>query len=89
MSQILKQYEHQIDAIETEREKLSKKEKYLPLMRFIFFISSLVLIYNYLIFTNTTFLVLSAVALLTFVLLTFRDNLLKDKIERCGMKSKQ
>ncbi|NEW81658.1 MAG: hypothetical protein GZ094_04755 [Mariniphaga sp.] len=83
MIHILKQYEHQIEVVETEREKLSKKEKYLPLMRFIFFTSSLVLIYNYLIFTNTTFIYLSAAALLAFVLLTLRDNVLKGKIERC------
>ena len=83
MIHIRKQYEQQIERIETEREKLSKKEKYLPLMRFIFFVSSLILIYNYLIFINTTFIFLSVAALFIFVLLTFRDNVLKGKIERC------
>ena len=83
MIHIRKQYEQQIEAIETESGKLSKKEKYLPLMRFIFFVSSLVLIYNYLIFINTTFIFLSAGAFLAFVLFTFRDNVLKGKIERC------
>ena len=83
MIHIRKQYEQQVEAIEKESGKLSKKEKYLPLMRFIFFVSSLVLIYNYLIFINATFIFLSVAALLAFVLFTFRDNVLKGKIERC------
>ena len=83
MIHIRKQYEQQIEAIEAESGKLSKKEKYLPLMRFIFFVSALVLIYNYLIFINTIFIFLSIAALLAFVLFTWRDNLLKTKIERC------
>ena len=83
MIHIRKQYEQQIEAIERERVKLSKKEKYLPLMRFIFFISSLILIYNYLIFINTTFIFFSVAALFAFVFFTFRDHVLKVKIERC------
>jgi len=83
MIHIRKQYEQQIEAIENESGKLSKKEKYLPLMRFIFFVSSLILIYNYLIFINATFVFLSVAALFIFVLLTLRDNVLKGKIERC------
>jgi len=83
MIHIRKQYEQQIEAIEKEREILLRKEKYLPLMRFIFFVSSLIMIYNYLIFINSTFIFLSVAALLLFVFFTFRDNVLKGKIERC------
>jgi len=83
MIQIQKQYEHQIAVLETEREILAGKEKYLPLMRFVSFVLSLIFIYNFLIFSNITFIYLSVAALFSFILLTVRDNHLKDKIERC------
>lgn len=82
MIPIQKQYEHQIITIGSEREKLSAKEKYLPLMRFFSFILSLVLIYNFLIFNNLIFVYLSVATLITFLIITLSDNLLKAKIER-------
>ena len=83
MIHIQEHYENQIITIETERILLSKKEKYLPLMRLLSFVLSLILIYNFLIFSNTTFIYLSAIAFISFVILTFRDSQLKDKIEHC------
>lgn len=83
MIHIQKQYELQIEAIETERVKLSKREKYLPLIRFVSFLSTLIFIYNYLIFNNSIFVYLSVATLVSFVFLTLHDNLLKGKIERC------
>ncbi len=83
MIHIRKQYEHQIEETKTEKEKLSKKEKYLPLMRFISFLLILVLFYKFLVVSEIFYIYLSVVALLSFLLLTWRDNLLKTEIERC------
>ncbi|MCX6238681.1 MAG: hypothetical protein NTY07_14150 [Bacteroidia bacterium] len=82
MIHIQKQYEYQIEAIEIEREKFSKRAKYLPLMRFLSFLLSFVMFYNHLIFNNKTFVYLAVASLLSFVLLTLWDNLLKGKIVR-------
>jgi hypothetical protein len=82
MIHIQVQYEHQIIANGLEREKLTAKEKYLPLMRFFTFVSSLVLIYNYLIFSNIVFVYLSVATLISFFIITLFDNQLKAKIER-------
>lgn len=82
MISIQKQYEHQIMTIGSERETLSAKEKYLPLMRFFSFIFSLILIYSFLIFNNLIFVYLSVATLFVFIIITLFDNLLKTKIER-------
>lgn len=83
MVQIQKQYEDQVEVIGTEREKLSKKEKYLPLMRFIFFLLSLILFYRFLIINEIFLVYLSVTTLLSFLFLTWWDSLIKNKIERC------
>ena len=83
MVHIQKLYEHQIEVIEIEREKLSKKEKYLPLMRFICFLLTLILFYRFLIIKEIFFVYLSITTLLSFLFLTWWDNLIKNKIERC------
>ena len=83
MIDIKQQYELQIEAVATEKEKLSKKEKYLPLLRFISFLLFIGLIYNYLVVLESSRLYLSFAALISFLFLTWRDNLLKGKMERC------
>lgn len=82
MIHIRKQYEHQIAEIETGREKLLKKEKYLPVMRFVSFLLILILFYKFLVVNEIFYIYLSVAALLLFLLLTWRDNLLKTSIER-------
>jgi len=82
MIHIRKQYEHQIEVIGIEREKLLKKEKYLPFTRFISFLLPLILFYKFLVTNDIFFVYLSVAALLSFLLLTWWDNLLKNKIER-------
>jgi len=83
MIHIRKQYEQQIETIEKEREILLKREKYLPLMRFISFILVLILFYKFLVVNEIFYLYLSVAALISFLFFTWRDNLLKDEIERC------
>lgn len=82
MVHIQKQYENQIEVIAKARESLSKKEKYLPLLRFTAFVLSIVAIYNYLISNNITFVYLSIFVILLFFILSWRDNLLKSEIVR-------
>lgn len=84
MVQILEKYEHQIELILNEREMLSKKEKYLPLMRFIFFLLTLILFYRFLIINEIFLVYLSVTTFLSFSFLTWWDNLIKNKIERCN-----
>jgi hypothetical protein len=76
-------YEKQIKSIETERNKLLKKSGYLPSIRFVSFVLSLILFYKYLIVSELIFFYLSMGSLATFFLLTWRDYRLKGKIERC------
>jgi hypothetical protein len=83
MIHIQKKYEDQVQVIATERENLSEKEKYLPLMRFIFFLLTLILFYRFLIINEIFLVYLSVSTLLSFLFLTWWDNLIKSKIERC------
>jgi len=83
MIHIRTQYEHQIEAIETESGKLSKKEKYLPMMRFVSFLLILVLFYRFLVVNEIIYVYLSVATLFIFLFVTWRDNLLKTGIERC------
>lgn len=82
MIDIRKQYELQIESVAKEKEKLAKKEKYLPVLRFISFLLFIVLIYNYLVVNDISRIYLSVAALISFLFLTWRDNVLKEKIER-------
>jgi hypothetical protein len=83
MIQILEKYECRVETIGTERGKLLKKEKYLPSTRFISFLLSLILFYKFLVTNDIFFVCLSVAALLSFLFLTWWDNLIKNKIERC------
>ena len=83
MESVLQKYEFQIVTIQKEREQLLKKEIYLPLLRFISFLLLLVLFYKYLIVSDISFVYFSGTSLLTFLFLTWWDNILKRKIERC------
>jgi len=82
MIRIQQQYEYQIKAVGKEIENLSGKEKFLPILRFVFFLLALIFLYNYLIFNVSAFLFLSPAALFLFLVLTLRDNYLKKSIER-------
>ena len=83
MESVLQKYEFQIVTIQKEREQLLKKEIYLPLLRFFSFLLVLVLFYKYLIVSDISFVYFSGTSLLTFLFLTWWDNILKRKIERC------
>ncbi len=83
MESVLQKYEFQIVTIQKEREQLLKKEIYLPLLRFISFLLVLVWFYKYLIVSDISFVYFSGTSLLTFLFLTWWDNILKRKIERC------
>ena len=83
MIHIRKTYQQQIVAIEKEREIFLNKEKYLPLLRFISFFGILVLFYMFLVTSAIFYIYLSVSSLLSFLLITWRDNVLKTKIERC------
>ena len=82
MRDIRKEYEKQIGEIEREVEILSKKEKYLPFLRFISFVGTLVLFYKYLISNNIVYIYYSMASLLVFLILTLWDRVLKQKVER-------
>jgi len=82
MIQAEKQYENQIGTLAIAREKLSKKQKYLPFIRFLSFVLCLISFYNYLIFSAVVIAIVAFIALLLFILLTLADNLLKTRIER-------
>ena len=82
MVDIRQDYEMQIVVIEEEIEKISKKEKYLPLTRFFSFIGLMILFYKYLISINIVHFYLAILSLLLFLILTWWDLLLKQRVER-------
>ena len=84
MMHILKQYEQQIEATEIQRDNFLKKEKYLPALRLLSFLFMVVLLYKFLVVSEINYVLLAFVALVTLLLLTWRDNRLKDKIENCN-----
>jgi len=81
MIPILEQYRLQIEKIALGKGKLSKIEKYLPVLRLTSFVIFLIFTYNYLILSNIIFIYLAVTALSSFALLTWWDNILKNKIE--------
>jgi hypothetical protein len=83
MIHIRKTYQQQIVAIEKESEILLNKQKYLPLLRFISFFGILVLFYMFLVASEVFYVYLSVLSLLLFLLVTWRDSVLKTEIERC------
>ena len=82
MRDIRKEYEKQIGEIEKEVEILSNKEKYLPFLRFISFVGTVVLFYKYLISNNIVYIYYAMASLLLFLILTLWDKVLKQKVER-------
>jgi len=83
MIHIEQQYEHQIEVIGIERGKLFKKTKYLPFLRLTAFLLSLILFYKFLVTNELLFVYLSVAAIVALLFVTWRDNLLKRKIQRC------
>ncbi len=82
-SSIRQQYQLQIETIKSERLKLLKKEGYIPLLRFITFIFSVIMFYSFLANKEITHIYNAAALLVSFVFLTWQDIRLKRKIERC------
>ena len=65
-------------------EELSKREKYLPLLRFVSFVSGVILIYSYLIHNDITLIFLAVSSILVFVGSSWLDFVLKRRIERAN-----
>ena len=84
MADIRKEYEKQIGKIEKDVEELSKREKYLPLLRFVSFVSGVILIYSYLIHNDITLIFLAVSSILVFVGSSWLDFVLKRRIERAN-----
>ncbi len=80
---VIEQLGNKINAIGIERIKLSKKEKYIPALRFISFSFSLILFYKYLIVSDIILIYCSAATLFAFLILSWWDNRLKMEMERC------
>jgi DNA mismatch repair ATPase MutS len=72
-----------IQEVKIVKDRFLQKAKFLPTLRLIAFLLIFILFYRYLIVSNILYLPASAFALLGFVLLTWRDGVLKRKIERC------
>lgn len=78
----LADYNHRISTYSTEQDKLSKKQKHLPMLRLGLFLVFAILVYTYL----TTQTILSAIlaisALIAFVMFSIYDSRLKRQIKR-------
>ena len=81
MTQILQEYEDQIIATRLEREIQAKKRYYLPVLRLVVFLLTLILFFKFLSSNDLFFVNSSILALISFVLLSVSDNYLKQKIE--------
>jgi DNA mismatch repair ATPase MutS len=77
------QFQQQIESIGTERKKLINKSQYLPLLRLVLFMFSLILFYKYLTLTDIFFIYLLCTTLVLFIIFTWFDSRLKVAIERC------
>ena len=84
MIDIRTEYEKQIGGIEKEVEKLSKSEKYLPLLRFFSFVGTAILIYSYLIHNDIAQIFLAVFSILVFIGSSRWDFVLKRGIERAN-----
>ncbi len=82
MTSIQKEYKIQIELLESEKGNKIEKQKYLPFLRFIFFILTLVIFYKYLINKDILFICLAGISLFLFLFISWLDNLLKNKIEQ-------
>ena len=83
LNAIEQEYLIQIQEVNAIKDGFLQKAKFLPTLRLITFLLIFILFYRYLIVSNTLYLPGSAFAILSFVLLTWRDGVLKRKIERC------
>ena len=84
MVHIHEKYEQQVKTFENERGKLLRTQKNLPASRLLSFLLTLVLFYKFLVDNEILFVYISVALLISFLLLTWWDNLLKAKIERYG-----
>ena len=82
MTDIKTEYEKQIKEIQKDVERLSKNEKYLPLLRFVSFVCTIILIYSYLNNKNIVLIFLMISLILIFLLSSWWDFILKQRIER-------
>lgn len=85
MVQPVELYGQQIDKITIEREFLSRKEKYLPLLRLATFLYLLFSVYNYLINNDINHLFPIFLVLAAFLFFTWKDNILKGGIKRADL----
>jgi len=83
ISQISQEFEDRIIATRLERERQSKKRYYLPVLRLVVFLISLILFFKFLIVNSLIFVYGSITTLILFVILSVLDNYLKQKIEHC------
>ncbi len=83
LNAIKQEYLIQIQEVKAIKDGFLQKAKFLPTLRLLTFLLIFILFYRYLIVSNKLYLPGSAFAILSFVLLTWRDGVLKRKIERC------
>ena len=81
---VVEKFEYQIKKNEIDRLRLLKKEKYIPALRFISFLFSLILFYKFLIVSDIIYIYCSGGVLISFLILSWWDNRLKVEIEQCN-----
>lgn len=84
MNSIQEQFELQINEIERDRDLLNRHQKHLPLLRMMLFLLLIYFIYHFLVVNDLFHLSLSFLPLTLFLIVTWRDNQLKKKIERAN-----
>ncbi len=82
MTDRLSEYTYRIKTYSTEKNKLEKKQKHLPLLRLILFLIVIFLVYKY-ITTQLVWIAISAFAtMIAFIISSIIDRKLKNKIRR-------
>jgi DMSO reductase anchor subunit len=85
MTDRLSEYTSRINTYSTEKNKLEKKQKHLPLIRLIFFLIFTFLVYKYITIQAIEVGVLVIVALIVFVISSVIDRKLKNEIRKIGI----
>lgn len=85
MTDRLSEYSSRINTYSTEKNKLEKKQKHLPLLRLIFFLIFTFLVYKYITIQAIEVGVLVIVALIVFVISSVIDRKLKNEIRKIGI----
>jgi DMSO reductase anchor subunit len=85
MTDRLSEYSSRINTYSTEKNKLEKKQKHLPLLRLIFFLIFTLLVYIYITIQAIEVGVLVIVALIVFVISSVIDRKLKNEIRKIGI----